>query len=600
MKHIKQLFHLLSKSERRKLVLVFLGVLVLGVLELAGIGSIIPFLTVASNPDLVHENAYLKGIYDFFGFESSERFLFALGIGAVVFIFVSNGMKALVTYMNKRYTTMRHHHLSRRLFRRYLYQPYTFFLNKNSSELMKNILGEVQTLINNALMPLLDLVTSVVIAVLIVVMLIVVNPALASLTFLVIGSSYGLIYILVKRQLNSLGKRRIESNRLRYKKVSEALGGIKDVKILGREEFFIKEFTPPSIENAKVQVTSTLIGAIPHYALEVIAFGGLLLIVLFLMRDYGNFRDAVPIIGLYAFAAYRMMPSMQKIFADLAKLKSHLPVVELIHENLGDWEEEDARIKRIRRGDPVTIPFTKEIRLDGIRYTYPLGEEPVIKDQTFVIAKNTTVGLVGPTGCGKTTTVDIILGLLEPQIGNLLVDGISVNGDNLSAWQAHIGYVPQQIYLADDTVTKNVAFGVPDDLIDRSAVERAAKIANIHDFISDEMPKGYDTLVGERGIRLSGGQRQRIGIARALYNDPSILVLDEATSALDGLTEAAIMDAINALSHQKTIIMIAHRLSTVRDCDQIFIMDKGMVVDRGTYGDLLERNESFRKLADLS
>ena len=599
MKYLKQLLSLLSKDEKLKLILVFIGVLIMGFLELAGIGSIMPFLTVASNPEMVTTNKYLSWAYELMGFQSVDSFLFALGIGAALFILVSNAMKALVMYMNKRYTTMRQHYLSLRLFRQYIYRPYTFFLNRNSSELMKNILGEVNTLIRGALMPLLDLFTSIVVTLLIIAMMVVVDPVLALISFLAIGGIYGGIYMVVKRYLNTLGKRKIESNRMRYKKVSEALGGIKDVKVLGRENFFLKEYSPPSIENAKVQVTSALIGSIPRYILEVVAFGGILLIVLYMMRTMGNFQEAVPVIGLYAFAAYRMMPAVQKIFADIAKLRTNLPVVELIHENLGDWETEEKKIKERRRG-LKPLDFNRDLLLEGIRFSYPGGETPVIKDQTFLIKKDTTVGLVGPTGCGKTTTVDIILGLLDPQIGQLLVDGTKVTQDNVRAWQRQIGYVPQHIYLSDDTVARNIAFGMPEKLVDTAAVETAARIANIHDFIVNEMPKGYETVVGERGIRLSGGQRQRIGIARAMYPNPAVLVLDEATSALDGLTEAAIMDAIHTLSHKKTIIMIAHRLATVRECDVIFAMDHGVVVDKGTYKELLERNERFRKIAEMS
>ena len=463
---------------------------------------------------------------------------------------------------------------------------------------MKNILGEVNTLIRNVLMPMLDFFTAIFVTLLIIAMLIIADPILAAITFLVIGTVYGLIYLAVKKYLSTLGERRIESNRLRYKKVSEALGGIKDVKVLGRENSFLKDYAPPSIENARVQVTSALIGSIPRYILEVVAFGGILMIVLYMMHTMGNFQEAVPMIGLYAFAAYRMMPSVQKIFVDVAKLRTNLPLVQLINDNLGDWEAEEKLIKT-RRFQVTPMDFDRVILLDNIRFTYPGGEEPVIKDQTFQIKKDTTIGLVGPTGCGKTTTIDILLGLLEPQNGQLIIDDIEVNRENIKAWQRQIGYVPQHIYLSDDTVAKNIAFGVPDDKIDMDAVEKAARIANIHDFVVSEMPKGYQTIVGERGIRLSGGQRQRIGIARAMYPDPAVLVLDEATSALDGLTEAAIMDAIHNLSHRKTIIMIAHRLSTVRECDVIFAMEHGEIVDTGTYNELLKRNERFRRIAEM-
>jgi ABC-type multidrug transport system fused ATPase/permease subunit len=597
---MKQLLRLLSRKEKRRLLLVLFGVLALGILELAGIGSIMPFLSVASNPEIIQTNSYLKRAYEILGFRSEESFLFALGVGVVLFIFISNAMKVFVKYVNKRYTSMRLHHLSLRLFRKYLYRPYAFFLNRNTSELMKNILGEIQILVNRVLTPLLDLITSVVVTVLIITMLVAIDPVLALLAFAVIGSIYGIVYMAVRRRLDALGRRQIESNRLRYKKVSEAFGGIKDVKVLGREDYFLKDFVSPSIENAKIQVTSALIGTIPRHVLEVVAFGGMMLVVLYMMRTMGNFRDAVPVIGLYAFAAYRMIPSLQKIFVDMARLRTNLPVVELIHENLSDWEAEEARTKIIKKLNPAPLPFEHELRLNAISFSYPGGDTPVIRDQTFVIGKNTTVGLVGPTGCGKTTTVDIILGLLEPQNGRFTVDSVEVTRENVGSWRQQIGYVPQHIYLADDSVARNIAFGVPERMVDTGAVERAARIANIHDFIVGEMPTKYQTVVGERGIRLSGGQIQRIGIARALYNNPAVLVLDEATSFLDGLTEAAIMDAIHTLSHQKTIIIIAHRLATVRECDEIFAMDHGVVIDKGTYQELLERNERFRKIAKLS
>ena len=600
MNSMRRLLGLLSRKEKRKLLLVLFGVLVLGILELAGIGSILPFLSVASKPEIIQTNIYLNRAYEILGFRSEESFLFALGIGVVLFILISNAMKVLVSYVNTRYTAMRMHHLSLRLFRRYLYRPYVFFLNKNSSELMKNILGEVGILVNRVLIPFLDLISSIVVTLLIIIMLVVIDPVLALLAFAVIGSIYGVVYMIVRRRLDTLGRRQIESNRLRYKKVSEAFGGIKDVKVLGREDYYLKDFVPPSIENAKIQITRDLIGTIPKHVLEVFAFGGMMLVVLYMMRAMGNLRDAVPVIGLYALAAYRMIPSLQKIFASLAKLRTSFPVVELIYENLGDWQTEEARVKIIKKLNPTPLPFEHELRLNAISFSYPGGDIPVIKEQTFVIGKNTTVGLVGPTGCGKTTTVDIILGLLEPQNGTFMVDSVEVTRESVGSWRQQIGYVPQHIYLTDDSVAKNIAFGVPEQMVDMGAVERAARIANIHDFITAEMPAKYQTIVGERGIRLSGGQVQRIGIARALYHNPAVLVLDEATSFLDGLTEAAIMDAIHTLSHQKTIIIIAHRLATVRECDEIFAMDHGVVVDRGTYQELLERNERFRKIAKLS
>lgn len=430
-------------------------------------------------------------------------------------------------------------------------------------------------------------------------MLIILDPMLAFLTMSVIGSVYGLIYITVKRRLNYLGERRLETDRLRYKHVSEAFGGIKDVKLMRRENFYLDSFSPAALENARVWIQTNLIGALPRYALEVLAFGGLLLIVLYLMKTMGNFHEAVPIIGVYGFATYRLMPALQNIFSDIAKLRSNSPVVELIQGHLENWHEKEEDAKRLER-NRIEVYFNEKINLKNISFHYPGSTKKVLRNQSCVISKNTTVGFIGPTGCGKTTIIDIILGLLNPIEGDFLVDDSLIVPENLASWQTKLGYVPQHIYLADDSVEKNIAFGIPDNLIDNKAVIRAAKIANIHDFIEAEMPDGYATLVGERGVRLSGGQRQRIGIARALYSDPEVLVLDEATSALDGLTEAVIMEAIHTLSHKKTIIMVAHRLSTVKECDRIFAMDRGVIIDQGTWKELIERNERFRKLAELS
>ncbi|MDZ7793218.1 MAG: ATP-binding cassette domain-containing protein [Spirochaetia bacterium] len=333
-----------------------------------------------------------------------------------------------------------------------------------------------------------------------------------------------------------------------------------------------------------------MISEIPRYLLETVAFGGIVVLLLFILYTEGQLDNAIPMIGLYALAGYRLMPSLQAVFRGVTSMRYNLPAVDLLYNHMYS-----GRAIKVYDGDALSI--NEDITLNNITFSYPNSKVPVIKDQTLTIKANTTVGFVGPTGCGKTTIIDIILGLLEPQSGELRIDGKKIEGKDIFRWQNTLGYVQQNIYLSDDTVAQNIAFGEKKESIYTTEVKRAASVANIDNFIESELPYGYETVIGERGIRLSGGQRQRLGIARAVYKNPSVLILDEATSALDGFTEDAIMDAIKALSGQKTILMIAHRLTTLRECDQIFMLDKGKIVDKGTYEELFESNQSFRQLA---
>jgi ABC-type multidrug transport system fused ATPase/permease subunit len=324
----------------------------------------------------------------------------------------------------------------------------------------------------------------------------------------------------------------------------------------------------------------------------------LLLLLVLLKKEGGELANVLPLIALYAFVGMRLMPALQQVFGAFAKLRFGQPALEALHRDLVEAEQAGAPLTAgVRTETHKVLPLKESIALDGIVYTYPQADKPALNNLSLTISARSTVGFVGSTGAGKTTAVDLILGLLEPQQGHLKIDGQPVNGKALRAWQRNIGYVPQSIFLTDDTVAANIAFGVPLSKIDQIAVERAARIAELHDFVINEMPKGYGTLVGERGVRLSGGQRQRIGIARALYHDPEVLVLDEATSALDNLTEKAVMDAVHNLGHRKTIIIIAHRISTVKECDSIFLLENGEHRGQGTFEELTEINERFRAMA---
>ena len=592
----KKMLAMLTPKERRRFILLSIAIVAMALTEVAGIGSISPFLAVATDPEVVTRQPYLRFLYQRLGFDSPERFIAFLGLVVIAFVILRNVVAALVKYMEIRFGQMRNHSLAMRLLAKYLAHPYVFFLDRNSSQLSQHVLAEVGQVVSGYLIPAVEFMAKLVVAVAIIIFLVVMNPLVAVLAAAVIGGLYALIFIAVRRTLGRLGRRRMEANRLRYKIAGEAFGGIKDVKLLGKEGMFLNEFKRPSRKMAESMATKGAIGALPRHAMDMLAFTAVISLISVLSLR-GRFEQAIPLVGVYALAGYRLMPTFEQMFRYLAKMRGAQPVLEKLYEELHDDPAADMRLPR-EAADP--LPFERSIELEAVRFRYPNTDEDVICEQSLTIEANTTVGFVGPTGCGKTTMVDIILGLLTPTGGRLLVDGTPIEPHNVRNWQANLGYVPQHIYLSDDTIARNIAFGVAAEQVDHDRVAAAARTANLADFIETELPLGYNTIVGERGVRLSGGQRQRIGIARALYIDPAVLVMDEATSALDGITEQAIMEAIEALAGRKTIIIIAHRLTTLQDADCIYLLDKGHITARGTYTELLQSNQRFQRMARLN
>ena len=594
-KSVKQLLAMLSRKERRKFYLLACAIIAMAFSEVAGIGSISPFLSVATNPDIIEENDFLRFIYERIEFETFNSFVAFLGVGVVVLILLRNATAAIVKFMEVRFGQMRNHSLSTRLLAKYLSHPYVFFLNHNTSELSQNVLSEVQILVNRFLIPCIELLARSVVAIAIIVFLVILNPMIAGLTTLTLGGAYSLVYILARKKLHRLGKKRLNMNRERYKIASEAFGGIKDVKLLGKEHVFIEEYKRPSRAMARAMAANEVIAAMPRFALETFAFSAVVLLISFLSLR-GDLDQAIPLVGVYALAGYRLMPTMEQIFRHFAKIRGAQAVVEKLYGYLNAGVED---VRRYKSADIEPLKFNNSIELKDVRFRYPNTDVDVVRTHHLSIARNSVVGFVGPTGCGKTTLVDLILGLLFPVDGHISVDDIPVTKDNVKRWQANLGYVPQHIYLSDDTVAQNIAFGVPRKDIDLDRVRHVVQMANLQDFVENELPNAYDTIVGERGVRLSGGQRQRIGIARALYTDPSVLIMDEATSALDGITEQAIMEAIDTLAGKKTIILIAHRLSTLKDADCIFMMKKGEIVNSGVFEKLIKEDDQFKKMARM-
>jgi ABC-type multidrug transport system fused ATPase/permease subunit len=548
-------------------------------------------MAVLANPDVLQNNTLLNTAYTKLGFTDPQQFMFTLGFLVFVLLIVSLAFKAITTYAQLRFTLMREYSIGKRLVEGYLNQPYSWFLGRHSADLGKNILSEVEKVVYHALVPMMNVIAQGAVATALLVLLILIDPQLALTAGLTLSTAFVLIFNVTRGFLARIGQKQVDANQGRFTAISEAFGASKEIKVGGLEKAYIQRFSDPAHTYARHQAAAQVTGLLPRFALEAIAFGGMLLVVLYLIAQSGRFAGALPIIALYVLAGYRLMPALAQIYVAVTQLRFVGPALDSLHADLMSLQLPHPNQSH------DAIPLKQDITLNGIQYRYSTALQPALKNLNLSIPAKSTVGLVGSTGSGKTTTVDLILGLLEAQQGTLMVDGQVITEQNRRAWQREIGYVPQQIYLADDTVAANIAFGVDAKDIDQEAVVRAAKIANLHGFVADELPLQYQTTVGERGVRLSGGQRQRIGIARALYHNPQVLILDEATSALDNITEKAVMEAVENLGHEITIILISHRLSTVKACDTIFLLEKGELKAQGTYDELMHESLRFRAMA---
>ncbi len=588
---IRKVLDLLTPRERRHALLLLGLIITMAFLDMIGVASIMPFMAVLATPDLVQSNRYLAAAYSFFGFNDRDSFMFFLGVAVFITLVLSIGFKAFTMWAMLRFSRLREYSLTRRVVELYLHQPYEWFLNKHSSDLGKTVLAEIGQVVGGAVLPMMELIAQGCVVVALLCLLVATDPVLACVGGLGMGVAYSAIYAFLRRRVSRFGELRRESNRLRFETLAEAFGGIKEVKVAGLESRFVERFERPAYAFALAQGSAQAASQLPRFGMEILAFGGILAVVLYLMRNSGGLQGALPVVALYALAGYRLMPALQSLYVNFTALRFIGPTLDHLHKDLVMLPPPPAR-----RDAAVPMRLDREIVLENIIYQYPRAARPSLSDLNICIPAHSTVGLVGATGSGKTTTVDIILGLLQQQSGRLLVDGVGISSQNRRNWQSSIGYVPQAIFLADDSVAANIAFGVAEHHIDYTAVERAARIANLHDFVVEGLPDGYRTSVGERGVRLSGGQRQRIGIARALYHRPSLLILDEATSALDNLTEQVVMEAVRNLGREITIILIAHRLTTVRECDRIFLLDKGSVAAVGNYRELVDSNEAFRNM----
>lgn len=568
---IKKLNYIFSTKDKIKIVLLTIIILIGSMLELLAISLFSPFIDGIVDQNAMMESTIMVYIYHFFSFKKYEYFLALLAVSIIAVYIIKNVYIIIEKNTIYKFAYRIQRTISTKLLKSYMEEPYTFHLNKNIAVLQRSMQEDTDQFAK-AILHFMEMAAEACVCIVLGVYLFIVSK---SITVVIVGLllvCLGIFSYINKKYSRKWGEQGQEYKAKIYQWMNQSLSGIKDIKILDRSETFIKNYDNYMKKYVRVLRLNRLIGIMPKYIIEMVCMTGLLSAVLVKMffgqKELSKF---VPQLAIFAVAAFRLLPSVGRINEHLSAVIFATPSIDLIYHDLK--EIEDLHVEEIVKDE--YWHFKKEIEVKRVTYAYPEGEGNVIENACFHIRKGETVAFVGSSGAGKSTIVDILLGLLPPQQGKILVDGMDVY-KNLRTWQKEIGYIPQTIYLSDDSIRNNVAFGIEEENIDEQAVIAALKQAQLYDFV-DTLPEGLDTCVGDRGIRLSGGQRQRIGIARALYHKPEILVLDEATSALDNDTEAAVMEAIDSLKGQKTIIIIAHRLTTIKNADTVYEVKDGKV-----------------------
>ena len=600
MKETKSSFRYYFKSiftpkEYPKIFLLFIGSVILAFFEIVGVASIAPFMSMVMNPDIINENDYLQFLYTYFSYSSEISFIVHVGILVIALIGISNLFSTIMLYFMTYFSKFHGHRLSMRILRNYLGQDYEYFLNVNSAELGKNILSEVDRIVKGVVLAGVNASSKLVLAIAVILFLFIFNPTIGFFLLITIGGSYVFIFIITKNLLNRIGIKSTYAVTERFKNVNESFAGIKDVKLKNLESIFIKRFREHSINHARFTSIALVIAAIPRYLIEFIAFAGVIGIVIYLLSANFPADNIISSLAVFAVAGYRLMPALQNIYSGITMMKYNQAALDVLVKGLS------LNVKRFSSQDKNLndLSFTKSISLEEISFKYSKSNANVLSKLSLKINKYETIGLVGQTGSGKTTLVDILLGLLKPSEGKIRLDDKILSKENIASFQKLVGYVPQFIYLIDDTIAANIAFGNDNLQIDEKKLDEVIHMSNLNEFVKD-LPNGLETLVGENGVRLSGGQRQRIGIARALYNDPELLVMDEATSSLDGNTEESVMAAINNLQSRVTIVLIAHRLETLKKCDKIFLLENGTLKNTGSYSSLMESDDIFKIISHES
>ena len=600
---VQKLFSMLAPHQRKQFYVLQILVVLMSFTELLGIASIAPFMALVGDISLLEQGGLFTKLYQFSGLTNPTDFLFYTGLFVLVMLILSSVISMYTIWRLSMYGARVGTELADCLYAYYLQQGWLFHVEVSSAHLTKQISVEALRVTDTIIQPLLIINAKLVLTVFIAISMFIYNPLLALSGVVLFSVAYILLYKIVRTRLQVNGNNMSQIFTKRFRLMNEGFGGIKDVLLFNRRYDFVERFQKSGKHFAYARGANNAISAVPRYFMELVAFGSMIGLVVVLLKIYeGNLGTMLPVLAVYAFAAFKLLPAIQQLYAGIAQIKGNAAAFEAIEDDLTQAlksPSNGAQQKNTSKSAAECLPLRSKISLNNITFSYPGNPYPVLNGFNMVIPANTTVGLVGASGSGKSTAIDILLGLLPLKQGELCIDDIRINAENKRAWQNTIGFVPQSIFLSEGSIAENVAFGLPVKNIDLEQVKKAIQLANLTKMV-EQLPNGLETRVGERGVQLSGGQRQRIGIARALYNEADVLVFDEATSALDGITEKIIMEAIHDFTGQKTIIMIAHRLKTVQKCDIIYLMEQGQITAQGSYSELVKKDDRFKEMAEYS
>lgn len=592
---IKKVYKLLPRSEKYKFLFLFLMMIIASFIELLGIGIIPAFIIAIADSDIVFNTPVVGDMLKAAGIQTPKALITFSAI-LLMFIYVAkNVFLILYNYLKVKFVKKRLVILQNRLFKAYLTAPYTFYLNQNSSVLLRNVTSEVNKVITGTLLPLLEITLHVMMGVFIIGSLLYLEPLITVVTMIVMAGGGGLFLKITRDKITDAGRQDRRARASMNKVVLQGLGAFKDTRVLKREKMFLDQYDKYAFQSIRANIYKSLVGSFPKAIIELLLVLGILSITLIMVWEGRDFAIIIPILALFGVAGVKLMPIFTNIIKVSNDLRYNAASVQVVYKDLKFLEKRFSGFKKELLDDAQRLELKNVIELKNVSFNYPENDEKVVRNVSLTIPKGSAVAFVGPSGAGKTTIVDIILGLLEPESGTVKVDGVDIR-DNIHGWMSNIGYIPQSIYLLDDRIFRNIAFGIPDDEIDEHKLNSALDAAQLKELV-EKIPMGLKTRIGERGVRLSGGQQQRIGIARALYNNPQVLIMDEATSALDNITEKVVIESIDRLRGDRTIIMIAHRLTTVKNCDMIYMMQDGSVINQGTYDELITNSKEFRKMS---
>jgi len=560
---IKKLNYILTKRDKQYLLFLLGFSVIVSIVEVVGVGAIMPFISVATNFDNIFNNKYFKFLYETFNFNSPVNFVIAFGIVLVFFYIFRSLFNLFYFYLLNRFSQSRYSILAYRLFENYLGMHYIDFINRNSSHLMKTLVNEVNNLVQ-LISNVLFMMSEIFIIVFIYLMLLYVNWKMTLLITFFLLANIWILKKVVSSRIKKAGEIRNKMQQQFYEIINSSFGNFKIIKLKGNDKEILEKFNKASFGYANANIINQTLAQVPRLFLEAVSFSLIALIIVYVVFKYHtDIKGALPILSMFVLGLYRLMPSVNRIYSSYNQILFYLKSLEITHNDL-IYEPEDL-------GDEE-IEFRDKIELKNVSFSY--DKKNVLKSINLKIKKGEKLGVIGKSGSGKSTLVNLIIGLYKPKKGKIFIDNIELNEKNLKSWRKKIGYIPQNIYLFDGTIAENVAFG---EEFDEDKVKEALKMANILDFL-EKHHQGIYTRVGENGVKLSGGQKQRVAIARALYNNPEILVLDEATSALDSETEKKIMDEIYKIGKNKTMIIIAHRISTLDRCNRIIKLENGKLV----------------------